>query len=100
MQFLYVITPFLFSLVLITPYANPFTGFITRVGQPGVLIPFNQEAILRGYSLFSAEHLSDFCTHCILLAFGGVVLCAVWLFCAPRRFVRCLSNPRMMFLGF
>jgi hypothetical protein len=97
-QLILVFTPFIVSIALLIPYANPFAGFITRVGQPGLLIPFNQEAVLRGYTLFSAEHIADFCSTLILFAFAGVILVITRFLCTPRHVIACFHRPTFVFL--
>ncbi|MBD3268223.1 hypothetical protein GF373_16280, partial [bacterium] len=99
LQLFFVGTPLLFFLAMLTRYSNPFAGFITRVGQPGVFIPFNGEAIQRGYTLFSLEHLADFSSELILFAFAGTVIVLSCLLGSPRRFFRRLMQPNGLFLA-
>ena len=65
-QALFVVSPLLITLALISFYSNPFAGIITRLGEP-TADPLNQEAQLKGYHLFSEKHLADWANESILL---------------------------------
>ncbi len=64
---LYIITPIMAALALLSPYTNPFAGFITRLSEPSLLIPLNPEAQAKNYGLFSSKHLADWANVTLLM---------------------------------
>jgi hypothetical protein len=97
-QALFVVSPLLITLALISFYSNPFAGIITRLGEPGLLIPLNQEAQLKGYHLFSEKHLADWANESILLMLVPLVVLLVRLMCNITFVVSLFRLPEFRYL--
>jgi hypothetical protein len=89
--------PIAASLALLSPFANPFAGIITRLSEPSVLIPFSPYAAATGYGVFSTKHIADWSNEILLVFLLPFTIMTLFLLYHPKQFFMSMKCPLFWF---